>query len=176
MNHQPFETWLLDDKHLTTTEKRELDAHLRECRTCSALAETGLVLRSTRVAAPRPGFALRFQHRLAEQKALERRRRTWGLFLLVSIGVGAFSWFVAPYVIKLATSPFQWFISITGYFLYALTSLKAIGEILTVLARVVPDLLPPYAWMVLISAFAGMGLLWMVSIWRFARRAQGVLA
>lgn len=176
MNHQPFETWLLDDKHLTTAEKRELDAHLRECRNCSALAETGLALRSTRVAAPRPGFALRFQHRLAAQKALERSRRMWGLILLALVGAGALSWFAAPFVVKLATSPFQWFISITGYFLYAVASLRAMGEILAVLARVVPDFLPPYAWMVLLSAFAGMGLLWLVSIWRFARRAQGVTA
>ena len=176
MNHQPFETWLLDDKHLTTAEKRELDAHLRECRTCSALAETGLALRSTRVAVPKPGFALRFQHRLAEQKALERRRHLWGLILLVLVGAGALSWFAAPLVMKFIASPFQWFISITGYFLYTIASLKAIGEILSVLARVVTDFMPPYAWMVLLSAFSGMALLWLVSIWRFARRARGVIA
>ena len=44
MNHQPFETWLLDDKVLTPTEKRELDSHLRTCKNCTALAETGLAL------------------------------------------------------------------------------------------------------------------------------------
>ena len=65
MNHQPFETWLLDDKVLTAAEKRELNSHLRTCKTCSALAETGLALRSARAVSPAPGFALRFQHRLA---------------------------------------------------------------------------------------------------------------
>ena len=73
MNHQPFETWLLDDKVLTLTEKRELDSHLRECTNCSALAETGFALRSARVVSPVPGFALRFQHKMAAQKLAEQR-------------------------------------------------------------------------------------------------------
>src|SRR5258706_12521295 len=108
MNHQPFEEWLLNDKPLTPTEKRELDAHLRTCKHCTALTETGFALRSARVVKPAAGFALRFQQRLAMQKIVERRRRLRGLIALILTGVGLLSWFAAPYLYVLISSPVQW--------------------------------------------------------------------
>ena len=176
MNHQPFETWLLDDKALTLIEKRELDSHLRECKNCSALAETGLALRSARVVSPASGFALRFQHKLAVQKLAEQRQRLWGLIVLIISGVGLLGWLLAPILISIANSPVEWLISAAGIFLFMFTSLQAFGEIVTVMVRMLPDFLPPYMWMVILSGLAGMGLLWAVSIWRFARRPQGVPA
>lgn len=176
MNHQPFETWLLDDKVLTPTEKRELTSHLRECKNCSALAETGLALRSARVVSPTPGFAMRFQNRLTAQKLAEQRRRLWGLIVLIVSGVGLLGWFFAPVLISIAASPVEWLISAAGLFLFVFTSLQAFGEIVTVMARMLPDFLPPYMWMVFLSGLAGVGLLWAVSIWRLSRRPQGVLA
>lgn len=176
MNHQPFETWLLDDKYLTPAEKRELDSHLRECKTCTALAETGLALRATRAVSPAPGFAMRFQQRLAAQKHAERRRVLWGMLLMITLGLGLFGWLAAPVVMSIAAAPLQWLFSAGSYFLYLFTSLQAFGEMIRVLARVMPDFIPPYAWMVLLSAFAGMALLWMISLWRFARNPLGVPA
>lgn len=176
MNHQPFETWLLDDKHLTAAEKRDLNSHLRECRNCSALAETGLVLRSTRTAAPAPGFVLRFQNRLAAQKTAERRRLFWGMTLFVTIGLGLFGWLAAPYIMAFAAAPLQWLFTAGSYVLYTVTSLHAFSEMLLILARVLPNFVPPYAWMVFLSFVAGVGLLWMVSIWRFVRKPMRVTA
>ena len=176
MNHQPFESWLLDDKYLSATEKRELDSHLRDCRTCSALAETGLALRSAKVISPAAGFTMRFQQRLAAQKVAERRRRLWGLIVLIVSGVGLLSWFAAPYVYAFIAAPVEWLTAAVGYFLFMFTSMQAFSEILRVLSRMVPNFIPPYAWMVLLSTFAGLGLIWIVSIWRFARKPQGVTA
>ena len=176
MNHQPFETWLLDDKVLTPAEKRELDSHMRECKTCTALAETGLALRSARVVSPAAGFTMRFQHKLAARKVAERRRKLWGMFVLILSGVGLLGWLLAPILISFATSPVEWLISGAGLFLFVFTSLQAFSEIVTVMVRMLPDFLPPYLWMVILSGLAGMGLLWVVSIWRFARRPQGVPA
>ena len=101
MNHQPFESWLLDDKYLSATEKRELASHLRDCRTCTALAETGLALRSAKVTSPAAGFTLRFQQRLAAQKVAERRRKLWGLIipslrLLLKFLARVISFFLEP--------------------------------------------------------------------------------
>ncbi|MEN9563582.1 MAG: hypothetical protein RIR73_1826 [Chloroflexota bacterium] len=176
MNHQPFETWLLDDKVLTLTEKRELDSHLRECRTCTALAETGFALRVARVTSPAPGFALRFQQKLAAQKLAEQRRHLWGLIILIISGVGLLGWLLAPVLTAIAKSPVEWLISAAGIFLFVFTSLQAFGEVITVMLRMLPDFLPPYMWMVILSGLAGVGLLWAVSIWRLARRPQGVPA
>ena len=174
MNHQPFEEWLLNDKHLSSSEKRELDTHLRTCVHCTALSATGLALRSARVASPSAGFTIRFQHRLAVQKIAERRRRLWGLIVLAISGVGLFGWFTAPLVYSFASAPVEWLTTAVGYFLFLFTSLQAFSEAVMVLARVVPDFIPPYVWMVVVSALAGLGLLWVVSIWRFARVPRGV--
>lgn len=175
MNHQPFEIWLLEDKHLSKTEKRDLDAHLRTCRTCSALAETELALHSAKVISPKAGFVLRFQQRLAAHKVAERRRRLWGLFVLIFGGLGLLGFLAAPYIYAFLSAPIEWLTATLGYFLFMFTSLQAFSEILRVFARILPDFIPPYAWMVIFSSLAGMGLLWAVSIWRFSRKSQGVI-
>lgn len=176
MNHQPFETWLLDDKHLSAAEKRDLDAHIRVCRTCSALAETGFALRAARVVSPKAGFTLRFQERLAVQKIAERRRRLWGMFVLIFGGLGLLGWFAAPFVITFLSAPVEWITAAVGYFLFIFTSLRVLGDFLQVMSQVLPQFIPPYAWMVLFSATAGLGLAWAVSIWQFARKPLGVKA
>ena len=75
MNHQPFEDWLLNEQSLTPVEKRDLDAHMRTCRHCAALVETGLELHSVRMVSPMPGFAGRFEKRLATRRIADHRRR-----------------------------------------------------------------------------------------------------
>lgn len=174
MNHQPFEEWLLNDKNLTSIEKRELDLHLRTCIHCTALSATGLALRSANVAAPAPGFVMRFQQRLIAQKIAEHRRRLWGVMVLILGEAGLFGWFAAPYLYAFITSPVEWITAAIGYFLFIVTSLQAFTEAMTVLLRILPDFIPPYMWMVLLSALAGFGLLWIISIWRFSRKPQGV--
>lgn len=174
MNHRPFELWLLDDKYLSAAEKRELDAHLRTCTHCTALAKTGLALRSAHVVAPAAGFVLRFQQRLVTQKIAERRRRLWGLIVLIVSEVGLLGWFAAPYMYAFIASPVEWLTASIGYFLYVFTFLQAFSEILKVLARMAPNFIPPYALMVMLSALAGLGLIWVVSIWRFSHKLQGV--
>ncbi len=174
MNHQPFEDWLLNDKNLTSPEKRELDLHLRTCVHCTALSATGLALRSANVAAPAAGFVFRFQQRLAMQKIAERRRKLWGMMVLILGGVGLLGWFSAPYVYAFISSPVEWITTGIGYFLFVITSMQALTQVMSVLARILPDIIPAYMWMVLVSALAGFGLLWTISIWRFSRTPQGV--
>lgn len=176
MNHQPFEEWLLNDKNLTSTEKRELDLHLRMCNDCTALSATGLALRSANVVAPASGFTLRFQQRLAAQKIAERRRKLWGALVLILGGVGLLGWFAAPYLYAVISAPVQWITAAIGFFLFTVNSLQVFTEAMKVLLRILPDFIPPYIWMVLISGLAGFGLLWTISIWQFSRTPQGVSA
>ncbi|MCC7119285.1 MAG: zf-HC2 domain-containing protein [Anaerolineales bacterium] len=176
MNHQPFEEWLLTDKFLTPAEKRELDLHLRTCADCTALSATGLALRSARAARPAAGFTLRFQQKLAAQKALERRRRLLGMVSLVFSSAVLLAWLAFPYLNALIVAPTEWLTTLTGYLLYVTTSIRALGDASLVLLRVIPDLLPPYAWMALASTVAGLSLLSSVSIWRFIRLPQGAVS
>ena len=176
MNHQPFEDWLLDDKNLSPAEKRELDLHLRTCPRCTSLAEVGLALRSAPVVPPAAGFTMRFQQRLAAQKIADRRRKLWGMIVLLVGGVGLLGWLVAPYLFAFLAAPVEWVTAGIGYFLFLLTSMQALTEVIAVLFRMAADFVPPYLWMVIASALAGLGLLWTISIWQFSRTPQGVTA
>lgn len=174
MNHRPFEDWLLNETPITLEQKRDLDAHLRGCRHCSAIAETNVALRSVKKVAPPAGFTMRFQARLAERKLAERRRKLWGAILFTLGGLALLTWLTFPYLVTFFASPATFISALVEWGIFLITTLQALTQAGSVLVNVVPGFLPPFAWMILISAFAGIGLLWSVSIWRFSRVSQGV--
>ena len=108
MNHRPFEDWLLDDIPMTPEQKRDLDAHLRTCAHCAALAKTGVVLKSARKVSPPSGFTVRFQARLAAQKLAERRRKLWGSIIFTLGGLALLTWLALPYLATFFSSPAMW--------------------------------------------------------------------
>jgi len=169
MNHQPFEDWLLNDKLIDPRQKLDLDAHLRVCSYCSALAETGRALHAVKVVPPSAGFAVRFQARLAARKVAERRRRLWGTVLFTFGGLVMLMWLAGPYIVSFFASPATWITTLIGWGVFVITTLQAIAQAGSVILRVMPSFLSPFGLMVLASALAGIGLLWTVSIWRFAR-------
>jgi hypothetical protein len=176
VNHLPFEDWLLNDAPVTPLQQRELESHLRDCSYCAALAETGRMLRTVNVVAPAAGFTARFQARLAERKIVERRRRWLGAILFALGGLTLLMWITAPYAVSFMASPAIWISSVVGWVVFLETTLVALLEAGSVIINVIPKFLPPFVWMVLLSTLAGVGLLWSVSIWRFAHRGapQGV--
>jgi hypothetical protein len=174
MKHQPFEDWLLNDKLISPEQKRELDSHLRTCAYCSALAETGMALRSVKMASPREGFANRFQVRLVERKVIDRKRRFWGSLLFTFGGLVLLIWLLFPYLLTFFASPATWISILVEWGVYLITTLQALAQAGTVFVDVIPSFLSPFMWMVLLSTIAGIGLLWSVSIWRFVRVPQGV--
>jgi len=174
MNHQPFEDWLLADKLINPKQKLELDAHLRTCSYCSALAETGKALHLVKKVSPAAGFSTRFQARLVVQRAAERRRRWWGAVLFTLGGAAMLMWLLGPYLASFFASPATWITSLIEWGVFLITTLRAMAQASSVLLDVIPGFLPPFVWMVLVSALAGIGLLWSVSIWRFVRVPRGV--
>jgi hypothetical protein len=169
MNHQPFEDWLLNDKLIDPKQKLDLDAHLRVCSYCSALAETGRALRSVKMVSPSAGFTARFQTRLAARKLADRRRRLWGTVLFTLGGLAMLMWLAGPYLASFFASPATWITSLIEWGVFLITTLQAVAQAGSVILHVLPSFLSPFALMVLVSALAGIGLLWSVSIWRFAR-------
>lgn len=174
MNHRPFEDWLLNDTPITPEQKRDLDVHMRSCTHCAALAETSVVLRSVKKVSPPAGFTMRFQARLAERKLVERRRKLWGAVLFTLGGLTFLAWLTIPYLVRFFSAPATWISALVEWGVFLLTTLQALMQAGSVLLDVVPGFLSPFAWMVLISAFAGISLIWSVSIWRFSRVPQGV--
>ncbi len=78
MNHEPFETWMFAREMLTPDQQAALEAHLRGCEDCAALAaawqQAEVLLRDPPSPEPMPGFADRW---LARERAarLQRQRR-----------------------------------------------------------------------------------------------------
>ena len=87
MNHQLYETWILDEHPVTDSEKFELETHLKECPSCSRLAESwGKVNRSLKSApqATAPAYFMRNWKANLEIRKYElerRRKRNLGLIL-----------------------------------------------------------------------------------------------
>jgi hypothetical protein len=174
MNHQPFEEWLLNEKLISPKQKLDLDAHLRICSFCSALAETGKALHTVKKVSPTAGFSARFQARLALQKAAERRRKRWGAILFTFGGLTMLMWLVGPYLASFFAAPATWIAALIEWVVFLITTVQALTQAGSVLFRVLPDFLSSFVFMVMLSAFAGIGLLWSVSIWRFVRVPRGV--
>ncbi|MCJ7433051.1 MAG: hypothetical protein MUO77_06145 [Anaerolineales bacterium] len=174
MNHQPFETWLLEEKTVSPEQKRMLQSHMKICKYCTALYETGVALYSKPMVAPAPGFTARFKKRLAAQHVAERRYKLWGLIVLILGGTALLFGLAGSTLLSIVNSPAEWLTLGIGYLLFIITSLQAFTEFGLVLLRVVPDFIPPLGWMVIASAIAGFSLLWTVSIWRFTRLPRGV--
>lgn len=170
MKHQPFEDWLLNDKLISPEQKRELDSHLRTCAYCSALAETGMALNGVKLVSPAMGFTSRFQVHLAERKLADRRRRFWGAILFTFGGLVLLLWLASPYLLTFFASPATWISVLVEWGVFLITTLQAVTQAGSVLLDVLPSFLSPFMWMVLLSAIAGISLLWSVSIWRFAQR------
>lgn len=170
MKHRPFEDWLLNELSLSPEQKRELESHLRTCAYCTALVETGKVLKSAKRVSPVAGFTERFQVRLAARKAAERRQRFWGTIMFITGGLAILMWITAPYLASFFASPATWVSALMDWGIFLITTLQAIAQAGSVMLQVLPGFLSPFAWMVLLSAVAGLSLLWSVSIWRFAYR------
>ena len=174
MNHRPFEDWLLDDQSLNPSQKRELDAHLRECKVCSGIAESNLALRSARLVAPVPGFSARFQERLVLARRAQRRRTLLGTLFFSAGGLLLLAFLAGPVIVSVIGSPAEWISALVHALLFVYTTTLALVEAGSVMFRVLPGFVPPFAWLVLFSSLSGFALLWSVSIWRLLRRPQGV--
>jgi hypothetical protein len=169
MNHRPFEDWLLNDMPITPEQKRELDMHLRTCTYCAALVETGMALKTVKKASPQAGFITRFETRLVARKAAERRRRYLGSVLFTAGGFALLMWLASPYLLTFSYAPAAWISVVVNWLVFLITTAQALGQAGSVLIKVIPDFISPILWMILLSAVAGISLLWTISIWRFVR-------
>ena len=79
-------------------------------------------------------------------------------------------WLVDPYLGTFLASPAASVTALVEWGVFVVTTIHAISQAGSVFLDVIPGFLPLFAWMVLASAVAGIGLLWFISIWRFAQR------
>ena len=173
MDHRPFEDWLLENKELTSSEKRQLNAHLQACPSCTALAEVDLALKSVRVAAPTAGFTDRFQIRLEARKKALRQRNFWGFFVLTLSVASLLAWFSWPFIKNFIQSPVSLLASWLSSLVSVWASLEALFQGGRVILKVVPGFVPTYVWMIILLVAGGWSLLWVFSLMKFTKIQQG---
>ncbi len=174
MNHRPFEDWLLDDRSLDPQEQRDLQSHLRDCLSCSAIAESNMALHAARSVSPEAGFGDRFVRRLARRREELRRRQIMGTAVLVLAGLALILVMAGPSIQQAFSSPASWITAVVGYFLFIVMSLRVLSEAGVILLRVLPSFISPSGWFATALALAGLSFLWGLSIRRFGRAPQGV--
>jgi hypothetical protein len=174
MDHRPFEDWLLNNQTLDASEKRQLDAHLRVCASCAALAEVNLALKSVTMAAPAAGFTDRFQVKLAVRKQALRRRNFWGFMLLFLSVMSVLTLIAWPVIASLQRSPVDLLASLLGGLLSFWAALNAMAHAGLLLFRIVPGFIPAYIWTIMLFAACGWSLLWVFSLIKFTKFPQGV--
>lgn len=173
MNHRPFEDWLLYDQPLSPQQARDLQAHVRSCTSCAAIAESNLALHATRRVGPEAGFTDRFRGRLERRRREQKWRQAIGTVVLVVGGLGLLYWIGGPFIRSAFESPASWITTSIGFFLFLSTSLQALSEVTGILLRVIPQFISPAGWMGLTLGTAGLAFLWTISIRRAAQIPQG---
>jgi hypothetical protein len=169
MDHRLFEDWLLKEEPLTPQQKRELDAHLQTCRSCTALAEVDLAFRSVRQAEPAAGFVSRFQSHLSERKQALHRRNVLGFIFLILGVVGLLVVLVLPFLRSAIESPVEILTSSLSWLVGMWASIQALFHAGSVLFRVAPGFVPVYIWGILLFCLSGWSLVWVYSLMRFTR-------
>lgn len=168
MSHQPFETWLLSDEPLAPPQVAALQEHLEYCESCRGLSASWADVRNLLVhsgpARPAPGFVNRWQMRFAAQQTRQGYRieqEESVLFIGITAGI-ALLLMLALLASGLANfeSPSQ--VLMIG--LYSLgnliSSLNAVENILAVITQIVPRVMPPTGWIILVTLAGLLILAW----------------
>lgn len=175
MNHQPYETWILEESGLTTAQKRELSAHLEDCQKCTKLEKSWRTARQQvnsmpAVDAP-SGFSQRFQASLPLRRRIQELRQA--RILLISLITTAIAIFIALGIFILPhTSLVSVMIILLGGILKLINSVTQTWLFVSSIVRAVPTGL-------LIGVIASsslfislLAILWTVSFFRITMKGS----
>lgn len=168
MDHQHFEKLLLNDEPIAREEKAAFQAHLKVCAKCAALAQVNRSLNHVVMAAPAPGFASRFQAKLAARRKAERRRYFLGGLILLISGLGFGIWLALPILPTAIFSPTTLITFWAQSLASSISLLQAIFEASSVISRVAVGFIPDEAWALMLGLFSLLTLGWMFSIQKSA--------
>jgi predicted anti-sigma-YlaC factor YlaD len=109
MSHSPYDEWLFSDDPRSATELAELRQHLASCARCrllqAAWGEARRDLESSPQAAPRPGFAGRWEARLAQERQRRAHRQSIGLLAILGTclagAIVGYAWMGSPALLRL---------------------------------------------------------------------------
>lgn len=171
MNHQPYETWILDQPPLTDEDRLALNQHLETCQACRKL-NLGFKTFNEEIAAPvmlvpRPGFSRRWKASLAERRAREQRRQAWRFFLIIS--AAALAILLGMVIYTLATSTPAEVVQIAVRGLTGTVGFyTTVRSLATTWLDITPIGLNIVVWIAFGITFCLLSLIWVFAVWRTA--------
>jgi anti-sigma factor RsiW len=171
MNHQPFETWIVDQIVMSADQRSELEAHLLVCQQCIRLQHgwqsVNRQFGARQMVAPTPGFTQRFMVNLEQRRVEEQRTQARKFLFFLLLGIIGLSVLLAGGLV-LTSSPADWLAALLGSFTQAVVSLARVERWLNLVVQILPPAVSIGFWILFTSTLSLMGLVWMTSLWRLS--------
>lgn len=169
MNHQPFETWILDERPTTPEERTQLEKHLATCRRCARLQTSWQEARHQIATAPArtapKNFVSHWQSNLVLFK--EKQKRKQAHTLLYSFIAAAVVALIALSAVLLPKISLISVIVVTSSAIVRLVEfLKEIWSVTLGLLRVAPTTMIIVVGAMLAGWILLAVLAWGVSVWK----------
>ncbi len=170
MKHPQFEALLFDIDNLGHEERIALEAHLRECEQCKALATSWSDLEGEMRAAPQmepaTGFTERFRERLVVYKRRKQERLTLAMILALLVSLIIVTVFFGAELLTFVPSAIRLLLkSINGLMLLG-GLLTILWDFALVLLEGITQSLPAGLLLAIAAATSGLAVIWMFSIYR----------
>jgi len=168
MKHQPFESWILMQDELDTTQQVELEQHLVECEQCRVLSDSWLAfegqLAEAEILQPADGFTKRWQMRFGEQQLGRHKKQTSILFGLLSAGAAIVFLPLVLQIILLMLSPedllFELVRDVNDWFGWV----GFVGGMASTIVESLVETIPPLAWLAFILIISLLSSIWLISV------------
>ena len=170
MKHRLYEGWIMARDELTPDQKRDLEAHLKECAACKQVAEADMALErvfaSVEMSKPKPGFAQRWKAKVGERRMIVQRRQTSMILGLLSFGATALFLPLLLQIILVLISPEYVLFDLAGVLVEWLAFLGLIGELVLTFLTTLVSTMPIVGWLFIMVFLVGVVLSWGYSLQR----------
>ena len=167
MNHQQFETWILEGSELEKEQQRTLHLHLKGCSRCQAFYQAvhqlDHLFKTAPEPAPLPNFSTRWVAR-AERQERRSRRLILGLTLSMMAAATIILLVAVGFELRLAMDFFpQMLLQLVNFIADGVLFLHQISNILSPLIRVGAKYLSPLWLYVVTFGLSGITATWIIT-------------
>jgi anti-sigma factor RsiW len=174
MNHQPFETWLLEPSQLNEQQAAELRAHLAGCPDCARLQvawqQVAAVIRAEPELPAPAGFTQRWQADLEARKARQRARQVRRALFLLAGGVFLVSLALLGYWI--ASGPAEFLLRLATTYTDLASTVGGVQQFFQFLLHVAPPAIPFVLGLALAAWVLILSLTWVFAFLRFSSKGE----
>jgi len=167
MNHQQFETWILQESELQKEQKRELHLHLKGCSQCQAFFQAvhqlDHLFKTAPEPSPSPNFSARWMVRIERQ---EKRRNRWILGITLSVMTLATAALLSAVGLEIRSAADffpQLLLDLITFITHGIVLINQISNILSPLVRVGTKYLSPLGLYAVTFGLSGITAAWILT-------------